>query len=425
LKAIGFDCIIVKQSEASGFEWVASRIDDSLGFMFHKTTAVLDRHLFRRLSDVPTISVLVDATGRGGRLWQRWSESSNRVCVAASGSRFPLRDWNQAVVSQVDLYRTAVDHMAGRGHREVNAFSAEWEAKTTADRERFWSTIAPNSDDDLLWELLNCSRHQRAATELPSLLTSLGERIVATIMRLTPDFCWPGVLFVATSLDELTAIASDAAKWVVEVPKLPIAIAVTTQVWDQYLASTDESRAKTILREGEFRIPELDDSTIEERLVAAGAPSTAVAAIKQTVADESLIEATIHATETAAVAAQSRENSDRARSAAERFLFEFLESIPETAGRFELNGRLDFRFGSGQAEVDLLCREPPIALELDGYHHFHDPENYRRDRRKDWELQQHGFLVLRFLSDDVMEQIETIRDRILLAVHRTPVGETS
>ena len=44
------------------------------------------------------------------------------------------------------------------------------------------------------------------------------------------------------------------------------------------------------------------------------------------------------------------------RSAAERFLLEFLESLPETAGQFELNAALDFPFGNHVAEVDFLCR---------------------------------------------------------------------
>ena len=51
----------------------------------------------------------------------------------------------------------------------------------------------------------------------------------------------------------------------------------------------------------------------------------------------------------------------RCERAAEQFLFEFLESLPETAGRFELNALLDFRFGPRPAEVDLLCREPRLG----------------------------------------------------------------
>jgi hypothetical protein len=82
---------------------------------------------------------------------------------------------------------------------------------------------------------------------------------------------------------------------------------------------------------------------------------------------------------------------DLARSAAERFLFERLESLPETAGRFALNARPGLRFGGRPMEVDLLAASLRIAVEIDGYHHFRDADAYRRDRRKDVELQRGGF----------------------------------
>jgi very-short-patch-repair endonuclease len=91
-----------------------------------------------------------------------------------------------------------------------------------------------------------------------------------------------------------------------------------------------------------------------------------------------------------------------ARSAAEAALFEALEATPATAGRFELNGRLSVRFGPTAAEVDLLSRRDRIAIEIDGYHHFTDPDCYRRDRRKDLLLQTQGLLVIRLLAEDVV-----------------------
>ena len=63
-------------------------------------------------------------------------------------------------------------------------------------------------------------------------------------------------------------------------------------------------------------------------------------------------------------------------------------------------------------EVDLLCAEDRIAVELDGYYHFQEEAAYRRDREKDWLLQRAGWLVLRFLSDDVVPKLERILSRI-------------
>ena len=59
--------------------------------------------------------------------------------------------------------------------------------------------------------------------------------------------------------------------------------------------------------------------------------------------------------------------SSRARSATEAFLYRRLETLPETAGRFRLNAELPIPFdGWGQMEVDLLCADARVAVELDG-----------------------------------------------------------
>jgi very-short-patch-repair endonuclease len=94
-----------------------------------------------------------------------------------------------------------------------------------------------------------------------------------------------------------------------------------------------------------------------------------------------------------------------ARSLAEATLFVALEATPATAGRFRLNQSLSVRFGPTAAEVDLLSRGDGIAIEIDGVHHFADPDCYRRDRRKDLLLQTHGLLVVRLLAEDVVRDV--------------------
>jgi len=99
----------------------------------------------------------------------------------------------------------------------------------------------------------------------------------------------------------------------------------------------------------------------------------------------------------------------QARSAAERFLYKFLDSLPKTKGLFALNGKLEIPFGPNPTmEVDLLCTSRKIAIEVDGKLHFAAPENYRRDRRKDYLLQKNGYRVLRFLAEDVLERIDDV-----------------
>jgi very-short-patch-repair endonuclease len=96
-----------------------------------------------------------------------------------------------------------------------------------------------------------------------------------------------------------------------------------------------------------------------------------------------------------------------ARSVAEATLFEALEATQATAGRFALNESLSVRFGSNAAEIDLLSRGDQIAIEIDGIHHFADPDCYRRDRRKDLLMQTHGLLVVRLLAEDVLRDVRS------------------
>ena len=42
-----------------------------------------------------------------------------------------------------------------------------------------------------------------------------------------------------------------------------------------------------------------------------------------------------------------------------------------------------------------------------------NPEAYRRDRRKDRLLQQNGYLILRFLAEDVGKDLDGVLDSIL------------
>jgi superfamily II DNA or RNA helicase/very-short-patch-repair endonuclease len=106
-----------------------------------------------------------------------------------------------------------------------------------------------------------------------------------------------------------------------------------------------------------------------------------------------------------------------ARSATEAFLYRRLESLTETAGKFQLNASLPIPFdGCGQMEVDLLCREARLAIELDGPQHLESVEAYRRDRRKDFLLQENGYRILRFLAEDVGKRLDDVLDAVLRAL---------
>ena len=119
--------------------------------------------------------------------------------------------------------------------------------------------------------------------------------------------------------------------------------------------------------------------------------------------------------------------ADRARSATEAFLFRRLETLAETKGRFDVNISLPIAFdGVGRLEVDLLCTDARVAVELDGAQHLADPMAYRRDRRKDQLLQESGYLVLRFLAEDVGKDLDLVLDAILRSLsHRRASTSTT
>jgi superfamily II DNA or RNA helicase len=114
-----------------------------------------------------------------------------------------------------------------------------------------------------------------------------------------------------------------------------------------------------------------------------------------------------------------------ARSSSEAFLYRRFETLSGTHGKFQLNANLAIPFdGLSQMEVDFLCSEARIVVEVDGEQHLSDPNAYRRDRRKDRLLQENGYIVLRFLAEDLAKDLDGVLDAILSALtrHRRSAG---
>ena len=64
-------------------------------------------------------------------------------------------------------------------------------------------------------------------------------------------------------------------------------------------------------------------------------------------------------------------------------------------------------------EVDFVSEQSKLAIEIDVVYHFADRDAYRRDRRKDELLQENGYFILRFLADDVMNNLGEVMSRVL------------
>ena len=61
--------------------------------------------------------------------------------------------------------------------------------------------------------------------------------------------------------------------------------------------------------------------------------------------------------------------------------------------------------------ADFLCFDLKLVIELDGITHLWD-ETIARDVRKDQELTEAGFTVLRFTDEEVLRNIRTVRQQI-------------
>jgi hypothetical protein len=119
------------------------------------------------------------------------------------------------------------------------------------------------------------------------------------------------------------------------------------------------------------------------------------------------------------------EGIERARSATEAFAYRRLETLDATKGLFLLNAELPIPFdGWSKMEVDLLSPDLGVAVELDGPQHLADVVAYRRDRPKDRLLQEQGYLVLRFLTEDVAKDLDGVLDALLRAVDHRRRGDS-
>lgn len=109
----------------------------------------------------------------------------------------------------------------------------------------------------------------------------------------------------------------------------------------------------------------------------------------------------------------------RARSASEKFLYRRLRGLPRLRDEFELNQQLPIPFNQhSEMEVDFLCADKRVVIELDGEQHLDGAEAYRNDRKKDLLLQEAGYLVMRFLAADLGRTL----DRVLDTIQRVMAG---
>jgi hypothetical protein len=244
---------------------------------------------------------------------------------------------------------------------------------------------------------------------------------IPLVAALQPGAALPGLLLVEPALGR---DGDAAAGWLAEaaatalhlgdaVPGLLVGLAAEQPRVDAYLAGP-ASHVSARARAGLITVPApvapqaaAPDAPERTRWVRLGLEQERVAPGVLAAFDEAV------RLLAAADSSADAETRERARSKAEQLLHDYLAGHAETAGLFELNGLMPFDFGNRPAEIDLVCRQLGVAIEIDGYFHFRDPDGFRRDRRKDVLLQSHGFLVVRFLAGDIPARLSEIMTDIL------------
>lgn len=396
----------------------------------------LERHQVRRRQGIPTVSVLTGAVGLGIERWQHYMARMKRtsVLLRSRDSGELVRAWLAAYRGRRSLRRTALRYLARMQGKKEQDLQDLLRNKTQADLDLFLKRVfhgEPSSPTERICChcLTSLPQDESEANSVEQALSVFAESrrpwlsLLAAIHDLEPS--WAPAAIVALhnhhqdGVAALEAAADILSHLAERIPTSPLAWAVPEAAWAKYLSEAKESHQKAICRESVSRIRSLDGAEMRRTVDAAKIAKPerlrgAVARLARDGASSELVASYVRAAKlNPPKTPENKQQAEKARSQAEAFLRDRLESLSETAGVFKLNEKLPIRFRTRKTmEVDLVSRRHRLAIEIDGYYHFRDPENYRRDREKDYVLQQNGFFVLRFLADEIVEHLEEILRRI-------------
>jgi len=369
-------------------------------------TSIFELHADRRRAGVPTISVLRGAPSSSIAEFRRWTtlDGLEPGVVLIDDDVELVSAWTATLGSHPTLRARAIEAIAAGARTSVESVRALADSHSTDAQALFRRASAHGPTEAFACAVLG---RGDAASDNP---------VAAAARLLGETRPQPALLAIARHhSDRVASQVRHLVRVIEEAPSLVVALAITSEAYAR-LTAPPRTRMKAMLREGLFDVqpasgqpPRVGDPGLPPR-----APT--VTAAERELRAEAMPESVIDAlSEVTALAPSTKVG--QARSAYEHFLFEMLEHQPETAGLFELNGKLHFKFGPRPAEVDLVSRRLGIAIEIDGYFHFSGGANaFRRDRRKDVLLQQHGYIISRWLTQDVCERphevMNTIRELV-------------
>jgi hypothetical protein len=327
----------------------------------------LDRHQLRRSQSIPTITLLAGPTGLCVRRWRAWAAHGGRTvampeepdpCAAVSA-------WIAVLAASRDLVGDAITWLAAITPWEADELRSRFSAMTRQDFDRFWKAVPLDATRDRLAAtcrgLLACHvvREPLSATglfeQLAAVLTAepdgLWPAVLAGVGGLIPAPALPGILYVPPAPSEdpvrwLSTAARTLAGLAVAAPAVPMALAAPADLVAAFVRASPDSRITALLREGLVTVEGLSERDLTARLQSAGASApeeTIRRVVTEGIADEMAVSLAEAARRSGRP--ETAQQEEEARSAAELFLFDLLESLPTTAGLFSLNTTLSVRPG--------------------------------------------------------------------------------
>ena len=329
----------------------------------------LDRQARRRTEGLATPSLLVGEPEQAWRVWTSWvhRRGLRPAFTPAEHAAGMVSAWAQVLVRGRSLIEDA-ERFAHRCQPAATRRELHFQGKTVHERHVLLDSLVPPASAPGAWALCRQLLERPlppAPGTLPEVLReglareplAMLQALVALVPEGAPALglrVLPGATAGVRALAQLCGL----------VPSLPVACVLSPEDFAG-LARQGESRALALLREGRLDVVPLPEDSPE-----------------------------------------------RARSKAEWALYQGLHTQPSTAGLFHLNIPVKTAEDERPWEVDLLCEELKLAVEVDGYFHLRDPEAFRRDRRKDVALQRAGYFVFRVLAEDVTPRLKDILEEL-------------
>ena len=331
--------------------------------------AALDRHRAARAQGFQVLSLIAGDAMATQTMWGTWAARQGYLTLRTEG-----RDVSTAIddlLAQMPWLRCLAEarrRLATAARIAVESVDAALDARPPHYRRQWIEDVAP------------LDRHARVSGWL---LSTLRE----------PAASIPDLASAPVRGGELLAIACDLA--------CPTAVLVQC-------ATPDAAWLERALG-----VAAVVTTHLPKRCVAVAAPSELVDAVLANARGAAISMARQGLVRLAALAQRS---PGRGRRYTARALIAALANEPRTRGRFEIDRQVAFGEGGPPMDVGLLASRARIVIELDGWHHIHDPEGYERDRIQDLRLQRAGYFVMRFLAEDVDERLASTIDQIALAL---------